>query len=133
MYFKKEMSDDVEELKRRLEKQIEAMIHFPCGPNYRSKEKYASQIFACCNQVYILHGNVFLIPQVYVRILQKSIWNLTESWKEYLIWLNRMQFHFALELISDITKQEMHFSEESHLFTKQSTVYVYMVLLCMQV
>jgi len=43
------MSDDVEELKRRLEKKIEAMIHFPYGPNYRSKEKYASQIFVCCN------------------------------------------------------------------------------------
>jgi len=49
------MSDDVEELKRRLEKQIEAMIHFPCGPNYRIKEKYASQIFVCLNHgVYTL-------------------------------------------------------------------------------
>ena len=44
------MSDDVEELKRRLEEQIGAMIHFPSGPNYRSKEKYASQIFVCRNQ-----------------------------------------------------------------------------------
>jgi hypothetical protein len=43
------MSDDVEELKRRLEEQIGAMLHFPCGPNYRSKEKYASQIFVCRN------------------------------------------------------------------------------------
>jgi hypothetical protein len=45
----KEMSDDVEELKRRLEEQIGAMIHFPSGPVYRSKEKYSSQIFVCRN------------------------------------------------------------------------------------
>lgn len=43
------MSDDVEELKRRLEEQIGTMIHFPSGPVYRSKGKYASQIFVCRN------------------------------------------------------------------------------------
>ena len=43
------MSDDVEELKRRLEERIGPMIDFPCSPNYRSKEKYAPQIFVCRN------------------------------------------------------------------------------------
>ena len=38
IWYLKEMSDDVEELKRRLEEQIE-MIRFPHGPSYRSKEK----------------------------------------------------------------------------------------------
>ena len=43
------MSDDVEDLKRRLEELIGAMIHFPSGPVYRSKGKYSSQIFVCHN------------------------------------------------------------------------------------
>jgi hypothetical protein len=43
------MSVDVEELKRRLEEQLEVLKHFPNGPNYRSKEKYALQIFLCHN------------------------------------------------------------------------------------
>ena len=38
IWYLKEMSDDVEELKRRLEEQIE-MIRFPHGPSYRSKGK----------------------------------------------------------------------------------------------
>jgi hypothetical protein len=44
------MSDDVEELKRRLEDQIRAMRHFPSGPSYRSKEKCDSRIFMCRSQ-----------------------------------------------------------------------------------
>jgi len=43
------MSDDIEELKRRHEEHLAAMIRFPCGPNYSSKEKHASQMFACRN------------------------------------------------------------------------------------
>jgi hypothetical protein len=45
----REMSVDVEELKRRLEEQIEVLKHFPNGPNYRSKGKNALCRYLCSN------------------------------------------------------------------------------------
>jgi hypothetical protein len=68
--YYKEMEGDEETLKGQsggekaaeTEEEEEAGIHPPSRSINKRKEKCASQIFVCRNTVYILYGNVFLIP-----------------------------------------------------------------------
>ena len=56
------MSDDVEELKRRHEEHIGAMIHFPIGPVIEERKNTLRKYLYAVNTVHIIYGNVFLIP-----------------------------------------------------------------------